>query len=144
MLGQIKRAVDYCAVLLSIYFRWENILCRQYWQYQIYTRVDLCITLRFFLWQPAHRLLLCYYFQFYIQVLQTDIIEFEVKDKFDRGRPVLRGFLGKLDVPVTEVLERLNCRWLCCYVRRLCFNIDELRSNVVFVKVCLLIKCWLL
>ena len=63
-----------------------------------------------FLWQPAHRLLLCYYFQFYIQVLQTDIIEFEVKDKFDRGRPVLRGFLGKLDVPVTEVLERLNCR----------------------------------
>ncbi|CAK8696244.1 unnamed protein product [Clavelina lepadiformis] len=47
--------------------------------------------------------------QFYIQVLKSDIIELEVKDRFDRGRPVLRRFLGKLEVPVTEILERLNC-----------------------------------
>nr|CAB3252474.1 E3 ubiquitin-protein ligase HECW2-like [Phallusia mammillata] len=48
--------------------------------------------------------------QFYIQVLRTDIIEFEVRDRFDRGHPTFRRFLGKLHVPVTEILERLNCR----------------------------------
>nr|XP_009857929.2 E3 ubiquitin-protein ligase HECW2-like [Ciona intestinalis] len=47
--------------------------------------------------------------QFYIQVLRSDIIELEVKDRFDKGRPVFRRFLGKLEVPVGEILERLNC-----------------------------------
>jgi len=61
------------------------------------------------------------FFQFYVQVLRTDVIELEVRDRFDRGRPVLRRFLGKLDVPVYEILERLNCRWvsLFCYVKSL-------------------------
>lgn len=48
--------------------------------------------------------------QFFIQVLRSDVIEFEVKDKFDGGRPVLRGFLGKLDVPVVDILEKLRYR----------------------------------
>ncbi|XP_077975841.1 E3 ubiquitin-protein ligase HECW2-like [Styela clava] len=46
--------------------------------------------------------------QFIVQVLPTDLVELEVKDRFDRSRPILRRFLGRLLVPVAKLQDVIN------------------------------------
>ena len=45
---------------------------------------------------------------FSFEALPTDVLEFEVKDKFAKSRPTISRFLGKLTVPVQRILDRIN------------------------------------
>ncbi len=46
--------------------------------------------------------------EFTFEALPTDVIEFEVKDKFAKSRPTISRFLGKLTVPVQRLIDRAN------------------------------------
>ena len=41
-----------------------------------------------------------------MDVLPSDIIEFEIKDKFAKSRPTLSRFLGKATVAVQRILDK--------------------------------------
>ncbi|CAF3915427.1 unnamed protein product [Rotaria sp. Silwood2] len=45
---------------------------------------------------------------FIFQTFQTDLLEFEVKDKFVKTRPTMNRFLGKLTIHVGFLLDKLN------------------------------------
>lgn len=38
--------------------------------------------------------------------LITDVLVIEVKDKFAKSRPIIKRFLGQLNIPVQRLLER--------------------------------------
>ncbi len=44
--------------------------------------------------------------EFAFEALPTDVVEFEVKDKFAKSRPTISRFLGKLTVPVQRLIDR--------------------------------------
>jgi E3 ubiquitin-protein ligase HECW2 len=46
--------------------------------------------------------------EFTFEALPTDVIEFEVKDKFAKSRPTISRFLGKLTVPVQRLIDRAH------------------------------------
>lgn len=41
-----------------------------------------------------------------MDVLPSDIVEFEIKDKFAKSRPTLSRFLGKASVAVQRILDK--------------------------------------
>ncbi|CAH1790470.1 unnamed protein product, partial [Owenia fusiformis] len=47
-----------------------------------------------------------YHEDFLFEALPTDVLEFEVKDKFAKSRPTISRFLGKLTVPVQRLVDR--------------------------------------
>ena len=46
--------------------------------------------------------------EFTFEALATDVIEFEVKDKFAKSRPTISRFLGKLTIPVQRLIDKAN------------------------------------
>lgn len=49
-----------------------------------------------------------YFQEFTFEALPTDVLEFEVKDKFAKSRPTISRFLGKLTVPVQRLIDRTS------------------------------------
>ncbi|XP_071479758.1 E3 ubiquitin-protein ligase HECW2-like, partial [Diadema antillarum] len=45
--------------------------------------------------------------EFTFTVTRTDVLELEVKDKFNRSHPVISRFLGKLSIPVQRLVEKV-------------------------------------
>ena len=43
-----------------------------------------------------------------VQALPSDLVELEVKDRFDRSRPILRRFLGRLLIPVQKLQDLIE------------------------------------
>ena len=41
-----------------------------------------------------------------MEVLPSDVVEFEVKDKFAKSRPTLSRFLGKASIAVQRILDK--------------------------------------
>lgn len=53
--------------------------------------------------------------QFTFIAFANDVLEFEVKDKFSKSRPIMSRFLGRLSVPLWTLLERANSRQTECH-----------------------------
>jgi len=43
-----------------------------------------------------------------MDVLPSDVVEFEIKDKFAKSRPSLSRFLGKASVSVQRILDKVG------------------------------------
>ncbi len=124
---------DFCKVFwqcpLSVlnmndYYQWSRQSCKNSCFWNIHNIQDIKNIFFFFFFMN----LTLFLQEFTFEALPTDVIEFEVKDKFAKSRPTISRFLGKLTVPVQRLIDQANQGWVY-YIYRFHKYFHLLSSN---------------